>query len=446
MTYSLREVFTPSTIAKLTFVERDDINDELVDALRTVGKQIVVYGHSGCGKTTLLENKLRQIFPRHIKTSCMKGMTFEQILNDPLRQLSANYVSEQSVKLTRASTSGLSTSGTAVGASVSATRTEEASLKAVPLAQQGVTPHIVAQSLGAHKACWVLEDFHKVDEPEKIKLAQCMKLFMDLSENYSDLKMIFIGAVNSGREVVQYDPELRHRVAEVHVPLMKNEELMEILQKGEKCLNIKFDLRIAQRIVAISNGLAAACHQLALNFCSVQGVELTQERTKLLDTLGWKKTIEKYLKESSDTLKTAFDKSVRNMKLRKYDHGRLILRALVKFSQEGASQQEILEKIRTVEPLYPAKGLSQRLKAMQGGDRGAILTQDVDSGRYSFTEPVHRAFCVSIFDSNIQTATPSKSAKELDEMFRYLIPQLAEKIAKLEAVRNGNGHEDPYRL
>ena len=55
--YDVYDVFTPSQPAKLSFIDRDSINDSLVNALNTPGKQIVVYGHSGSGKTTLLSNK-----------------------------------------------------------------------------------------------------------------------------------------------------------------------------------------------------------------------------------------------------------------------------------------------------------------------------------------------------------------------------------------------------
>ena len=47
--YRTVSVFTPTTPARLTFVPREDINDQLVDALITPGKQIVVYGPSGGG-------------------------------------------------------------------------------------------------------------------------------------------------------------------------------------------------------------------------------------------------------------------------------------------------------------------------------------------------------------------------------------------------------------
>jgi len=56
--HQLQDVFTPNKPARLTFVERESINETLVNALTTPGKQIVVYGHSGSGKTTLLINKL----------------------------------------------------------------------------------------------------------------------------------------------------------------------------------------------------------------------------------------------------------------------------------------------------------------------------------------------------------------------------------------------------
>ncbi len=56
--FRVTDVFTPATPARVTFVERDAINEKLVNALNTPGKQIVVYGHSGNGKSTFLVNKL----------------------------------------------------------------------------------------------------------------------------------------------------------------------------------------------------------------------------------------------------------------------------------------------------------------------------------------------------------------------------------------------------
>jgi ABC-type lipoprotein export system ATPase subunit len=71
--YPVHDVFTPTTPARLTFVERETINARLVNALRTPGKQIVVYGYSGSGKTTLLVNKLHQLYDKHITSRCMEG-------------------------------------------------------------------------------------------------------------------------------------------------------------------------------------------------------------------------------------------------------------------------------------------------------------------------------------------------------------------------------------
>ena len=86
--HTIHEVFTPTKPARLTFVERETINDKLVNGILTPGKQLIVYGHSGSGKSTLLVNKLHQLYENHITTRCMKGVTFEQIMLDAFDQLS----------------------------------------------------------------------------------------------------------------------------------------------------------------------------------------------------------------------------------------------------------------------------------------------------------------------------------------------------------------------
>ena len=84
-------VFTPSTPAKLTFVERDSVNIQIVNALSTPGKQLVIYGHSGCGKTTLIINKLNQIYEDHITVRCISSLTYGEIILQAFDELNPYY-------------------------------------------------------------------------------------------------------------------------------------------------------------------------------------------------------------------------------------------------------------------------------------------------------------------------------------------------------------------
>jgi hypothetical protein len=357
----------------------------------------------------------------------MKGMKFEEILADPLRRLNAMYESERQNKAsTKATTSAGAGTLLPFAATVALESSAEGSARQTPIVAAAPTPQTVAETLGRLSACWVLEDFTRLNQ-QKGEACQCMKMFMDMG-THPDLKMIFIGAVNSGREVIQFDPEMRHRISEIHVPLMTASEIQEILSLGERHLNVNFDYRIKSSIIALSNGLAAVAHQLALHFCHVRGIESTQPTQLHLDTSKWRMAIQRYLEDSQDTLKAAFDKSLKNLKKRKYDHGRLMLRN--DKTQEGAPQIDILAEIRETEPGYPAASLSTNLLLLQSEDRGAIMSYDDTSGNYYFSEPVHRAFCHSLFASEQRQISFDTKPDSLEAAIRRLIPDIAELFVK----------------
>ena len=69
--HQLEYVFTPSTSAKLTFVERKDIDYQITKALIIPGMQLVIYGHSGSGKTTITQNILAFRKAKFITTNCI---------------------------------------------------------------------------------------------------------------------------------------------------------------------------------------------------------------------------------------------------------------------------------------------------------------------------------------------------------------------------------------
>src|SRR6202008_4049587 len=112
-----------------------------------------------------------------------------------------------------------------------------------------------------------IEDFHKIAPEHKTQLAQTMKVFMDLAQSYDALRIVAIGAVDTAREVVQADAEMRHRLAEIPVPLMEPDELRHIILKGESRPNFSLPDEVKEGIVRYASGLASVCHQLCLNIC-----------------------------------------------------------------------------------------------------------------------------------------------------------------------------------
>ena len=395
--YDTYDVFTPTSPARLTFVERDKVNSKLVDALRTPGMQVVVYGHSGSGKTTLLVNKLHQLYEKHLTSRCMKGVTFEQLVLDAFDQLSVFYSSEITNGHKVNISSKLSQDYLAIKSQINASVTDEKSTKLTRVLPPQLTPQALARFMGEANTCWVLEDFHKISNEERAKLSQIMKVFMDMADEYRNLKIIAIGAVDTARQVVEYDPEMRNRVSEINVPLMENKELKEIIQKGGLLLNLEFDQELSSGVSEFSNGMASVCHQLCLNVCTSEGIYETWNDGIIIDSEHLNTALQMYLEQSSDTIKKAFDAAFKQKRTKKFDNAKIILKALSELHQDGATRHEIYSKILKSVPDYPQGNMTRFAKRLCKEGEGSILRYDSVSGKYSFKDPIYRAFAKAYF-------------------------------------------------
>jgi ferritin-like protein len=390
------DVFTPTKPAQLTFVERQALNDQLVDALMTPGKQVVVYGPTGSGKTTLLFNKLHQLYPDHVTSRCTTATTFENLLLGAFDRLNPYYSSEASLKTGRSISATLEQEYFKIKSSIEAELSRETETKLTRLLPPQLTAQRLAEFCGAAGCCWVLEDFHKVPVSEKTKVSQVMKVFMDTAVDYREVKIVAIGAVDSAREVIQYDPEMRNRVAEIAVPLMAEDELAEVLEKGASLLNIAFG-GLKKEIASYSSGLAAVCHQLSLNICFAAGIYETCDQQIVIKRDQLRTALERYLKDASDTLKAVFDLALRRQRARRFDNTRLILKALTQLGDSGGTYAEILKEIRKEEPKYPAGNVTNYLRELRSASRGEILRLDPVSGKYFFRDPLCLAHAQCLF-------------------------------------------------
>lgn len=427
-----RDVFTPTKPARIAFVERASVNDRLVNSLTTPGKQIVVYGHSGTGKTTLLVNKLTQLYERHITTRCMKGLKFEQLLLDAFDQLAPFYTQERQKVIKTTTGVDLGATYQMLQAKISSSASTDSSEKQARLLPPQLTAQALGRFLGAQEACWVLEDFHKIDETEKEKLSQLMKVFMDLSDDYPDLKIIALGAVDTARQVVDYDSEMRNRVAEIHVSLMTEQEIAAIIIKGEAVLNIRFTQDIKSLVARHSNGLASVCHHLCLNMCNAAGITETIKGEPFnLTREHCEHAVKTYVDEASDSIKSAFDKALKQRRKTQYANAYLILDALSSLNESGAARSDIHTRIRRTEAKYPEANLKYLLPKLCTIEYGGILRFDSNSGLYSFSDPIYRAYALAQFQKNT-----SPGAADAQSMFEAtLLRVLTEKISSDDAKR-----------
>ncbi len=83
----LSEIFTPNTVAKLAYVKRGKIENDLLSNLEIPGKQIILYGHSGSGKTTLIRKTLHDNKKNFVQVHCGSDTTISDIILDTFDNL-----------------------------------------------------------------------------------------------------------------------------------------------------------------------------------------------------------------------------------------------------------------------------------------------------------------------------------------------------------------------
>ena len=418
--YDTYRVFTPSQPAELTFIDREHVNDQLVDALRTPGKQIVVYGYSGSGKTTLLTNKINQLYEWYIPSQCTKGTTIEQLKLEAFDYLDKYYIPESQEQIS----SGISASLKARYLEIKSESKKQEDKTFRRIVPVQLSDQRLAEFVGEAKCCWKIEDFHKVEKNDKQRLAQIMKVFMDASVIYPTTKVIAIGAVGTGQEVVAYDKEMRNRLSEIHVPLMSIEELEMIIEKGESLLNIKFPIDLKNKIIVYSSGLGAVCHQLCLSMCTNNAIYQTTVNNYKFSNSDLEKAIDNYLHQNSASLKSSFDKATKISKGSVFGT-RPILKTILSLTKELEKDEltpfEIHTEIQKENPTYPLNILRLYLNQLISGERDEILRYNKDADLYFFSNPFLKAYTELSFSKDFKKVSSKEFNRiSADEIKAYL--------------------------
>ena len=416
--FSAYKVFTPSTQAVLNFVPRDEIVTLLDAAFSSPGMQVVIYGESGSGKSTLLFNEIQKHYERFITTRCTSTSTFKGILMEAFDSLDQWVTNAKRQSSTSENLVELSASIAQVRGAVSGRDSTTSEVASSRLIDTQFTPQKLGHLLGKAGQCWVIEDFHKVPAAEKTALVQTLKVFSDMAYINDSIRIVVVGVSDSARDVVDYDSEMRDRVAEIYVPPMTDSELHHLLRRGGELMNISF-AEVSDEIVRNSIGTASVTHQLALNCLFVMGIKRSQVQPMTVTRMELHAAAERYVKASSATLRSRFDKGLNRGQSTGYDNCRLILRALALSKVEGALHGDLLAIIRGQFPSYPSGNLTTYLRQLGSEARGSLVRKSL-SGRFSFAEPLLHTYARLILVES--TRSPS------DDIFENVLKELTTKV------------------
>lgn len=386
--YELKNVFTPTTSANISYITRESVENKLRKALDIPGKQVVIYGHSGSGKTTVLNHIIKEKTLTTITSRCTKNSTIESIILDAFDELNPYYLDSTNGIRKESITGSISTEYLGIKSSISGNI--ESSIGEVK--KRILPPQLTIQRLcdfiGSAGALWIIEDFHKVSDEEKSKISQMMKLFMDKAKDYENSKIVVLGAADYGYEVVQHDTELNNRVTEVEVPLLTTPEIAQIIQKGANALNIGISDVVSDKIADYANCLATIAHQLAYNLCFNKGILKTQKRYINIRDEELEQAIKDFSSEKQDTYKALYLR-ITQQRERTYKNVEIILEALSKLDKD-VTQHDLLVEIQKKYPTYPPGNLSTYLKRLTTPEKEEVLRNN--SGRISFSDPFFKSY------------------------------------------------------
>lgn len=128
----------------------------------------------------------------------------------------------------------------------------------------------------------VVDDFHRLGEDEKHLLTDFVKTLAD--EEDSKSKVVLIGINRAGQALVEYAPDVLHRIETIRFGRTNEERIQELIDLGEVILNC--DIAIADEIATEAEGSFAMAQILCHEACLKDGVleSYTGETPKLIAT------------------------------------------------------------------------------------------------------------------------------------------------------------------
>ncbi len=225
-TYYLFDVFMKSGVPDVTFVEREDFG-RLKLALAQPGRGVVIEGPSGVGKTTSVRKAVEELKSNpYISKRTSRVDTTLHILNGRIQE-------------------------------------DQDQLQALA---------------SWHSGTVIIDDFHRLPLSLRERISDYLKYLAD-NEPISK-KLVIIGIPQSGQMLIDIAFDVATRIDVFRWGKVKDELILQMIEKGEKALNIELDRK--SEIVLAASGSLNVAQFLCFNICLKEKIEMTMNQSKLV--------------------------------------------------------------------------------------------------------------------------------------------------------------------
>lgn len=238
------DVFGVSRDIPLTYIERDHVDDKLLENL-TRDKHVIIFGSSKQGKTCLRRYCLAD--EDYILVQCQNTWDAAKLSEAILKsagcdvEVSNKLTSEGKAKLSVKAKTGFSLFGLGkaeVEGGGEGERTEKRERSFEPLELDPSDPNDLVRALKGidFKKYIVLEDFHYLPQETQEGFAFSLKTVHETSKT----TFIIVAVWREENRIIVYNGDLAGRVVSVDADKWGEEDLLKVFEAGEQLLNITF--------------------------------------------------------------------------------------------------------------------------------------------------------------------------------------------------------------
>lgn len=379
------DVFTPTKAADLNYIERPELEKQIISSLDMPGKQILIFGHSGSGKTTVIRRLLNKRKYRFIKVHCEKTTTFNDILLEAFDRLDLYETVEKTFLKGNKIHGKLSAEYRLIKSELGSETSTQEGQKQERLLPSRLTPQKLAIFCGEGNVTLIIEDFHKVEEIEKKRIADLLKIFVDNANDYPKSQIICIGACENVTDLVKLEPNLKCRVDECKVAMLSDKYIGLIVANGCKLLNVTMEDSLKDKIIYYSARIGSQAHQMCYDIFLAKGITHRQRKPVHLKDIDFEHAVRGFLNANEGTLSTVYEAAVRN------ELGWYILKTFSRNQQDKLSFKEICKIVNQSKMTFFEDEILEKLDELCSSEFGVIF-YNANSGKYCLASPFWHSF------------------------------------------------------